>query len=344
MPEQRVFALSLSAVPVNGGSAPYYYRLYGLLVASDIHLPLPLLEHVDRPVVDLHMERSSALPPQPAGESVAETRCYCTAHAGRVIRRLYRGGDGTVLVHAGLGTFAVTADASWVTIYPESDADYAAVGLALTGEVAVLVLQQRLQPCLHTSAVQVSGKTLCFLGSNGDGKSTMAAAFLRHGGSLLTDDILPLRNGIDGILGVPGVPYMKLWQESAEQALAFAGDLPSLTASLDKKLFHLEGRFPLVEQPVRLDALFFVQRYEPTDGANTVTVQRVRPREALQLLVTQTACREFLARQQSVQVLAYYARLSGQAPMYRVTYPNGFSHQNATVARILALVGGGAEV
>ena len=54
------------------------------------------------------------------------------------------------------------------------------------------LVKQGYEP-LHATAVVVDGKAVAFLGTSGDGKSTLAAAFLHAGHTLLTDDLLLIR-------------------------------------------------------------------------------------------------------------------------------------------------------
>ena len=65
------------------------------------------------------------------------------------------------------------------------------------------LVKQGLEP-LHATTVVVGGAAVAFLGSSGQGKSTMAAAFLRAGHQILTDDLLLIRE-VGGVFwGLPG--------------------------------------------------------------------------------------------------------------------------------------------
>jgi hypothetical protein len=85
--------------------------------------------------------------------------------------------------------------------------DPALAGVVLLGTVFAALLQMRGQLVLHASAMAVGGRGVVFLGAKGAGKSTLAAAFLRAGHGLLTDDVLAI--GAGGRL-VPGFAQIKL--------------------------------------------------------------------------------------------------------------------------------------
>src|SRR6185436_71718 len=110
-------------------------------------------------------------------------------------------------------------DARRVRAYLEDGVDQQAVGLALVGPVLLFMRHKLGNPSLHASAVLTDHGAAVFLGPSGQGKSSMAASFLRDGAVLLTDDALPLQAREEGIFGLPGVPFMKLWNETAVCAL-----------------------------------------------------------------------------------------------------------------------------
>ena len=76
----------------------------------------------------------------------------------------------------------------------------------LLGPVLGFVLRLRGLTCLHASAVTVDGKAIALLGTNGSGKSTIAAKFAELGYSVLSDDLIPLREQGDQVLAEPGYP------------------------------------------------------------------------------------------------------------------------------------------
>jgi hypothetical protein len=113
----------------------------------------------------------------------------------------------------GIGTFLVR-DGREILVDPDPDAGDALLQLALLGPVLAALLQQRGDLVLHASAVEIDGAAVGFLGGRGAGKSTMAAALLRRGYPLLTDDILAvsLEDGSPRVL--PGFPQLKLWPDA----------------------------------------------------------------------------------------------------------------------------------
>jgi hypothetical protein len=77
-----------------------------------------------------------------------------------------------------------------------------------------VVLCQRGYLVLHGNAVQVGDACMCAVGASGAGKSTVAAAFWRRGHTVLADDIVAVDHESRAL---PGLPRIKLWQDSANR-------------------------------------------------------------------------------------------------------------------------------
>ncbi|CQR74733.1 HPr kinase/phosphorylase [Sporomusa ovata DSM 2662] len=115
----------------------------------------------------------------------------------------------------GIAVYYVT-NGQQITIQPLGDANYSLVRLYLLGTaMGVLLMQRGLVP-IHGSTVAINGCGVVFTGVSGAGKSTMAAALLKKGYSLLTDDVSAVASDQNGVFWVqPGYPQQKLWQDAA---------------------------------------------------------------------------------------------------------------------------------
>jgi hypothetical protein len=221
-----------------------------------------------------------------------------------------------------------------VDVYPEAGAEDRELGLLLAGEVSTLVLQQHGRLCLHASAVMTDRGAIAFIGGQGRGKSTMAACFLRRGAALLTDDILALRVHSDHVEAAPGLPMLKLWRESVKQTLQLDDELPTLGTRIDKQLLVIDGRYPHAAMPVPLRSIYLLER-NARSGAD-VNVRRLGGQELLSVLVAYTSHHEFLLPLEAATLLQTYGQLAGLVPVHALCYPDGFEHQDAVYARVLA--------
>ncbi len=314
-------------------ATPFWYSIYDLSVCSEVPLPIASVLPDTLATPDVVVRRlHSPCPLIPNGPAVAQMSC--PVH-GTVMRE-YRHADGVWIWLQAIGTFHVAPDATRVDIYPDKGVDERALGLALGGPVMLFVRRKLGCPSLHASAVVTERGAIAFLGPRGRGKSTMAASFLRRGALLLTDDALPLVFREDGIYGTPGPPFMKVWHETAQHTLELADELPNLTASVDKKLLGLEGRYAYARTPARLRSLYLLDRYEPAAADRTdVSIRTLGRREALLALLTYTSNRDYLLPSDEAPFLGTYARLLAQAPVRVLRYPGGFAYQDAVHERIL---------
>lgn len=90
------------------------------------------------------------------------------------------------------------------------------VEAALLSVVLAYWLERAGTPVLHASAVAWADGAVAFLSDSGCGKSALAAAMIRCGALLVTDDILPLISGDDAWWALPAFPAMRMWPDEAE--------------------------------------------------------------------------------------------------------------------------------
>ena len=325
----KVMALGVASAP----AGLRRYAMYGLGVASEVELPFTPLAEPGGDAPDLVVSRRAGPPPPPDGPLIAAQPC--AVHGTDFEVR--RGPGGTWLWHRAIGTCHLHPDLRHIDAYPDGAADARAVALLVAGPAVIAALQQRGRPILHAGAVLTARGAVAFLGPHGQGKSTMAAAFLRRGATLLTDDALPLLEREGAVYGAPGLPLMKVWPGTAEHALALPDDLPNLLAATEKKLLALEGRYPYAGRPERLAAVYLLERYDPgVAGEEAIELRRLSPRDGLTALLGQTSNQAALLPADLARFLPVYARLAAQAPLRALRYPHGFRHQDAVHAAIMA--------
>src|ERR1700677_461854 len=172
---------------------------------------------VSSPAVIIHMETS----PYTADEipSEQETLSYTSVYAdeaGQPALQIWKiaGGDLLRLAYCDGTQFWMNRTgtelwAQWPNNLTTEDA-----ATYLLGPVLGLLLRLRGVTCLHASAVSFGNYAVAFIGSEGAGKSTTAAALAQQGCAIITDDVVALAEA-DGVFYVhPAYPYLCLWPES----------------------------------------------------------------------------------------------------------------------------------
>ncbi|MGH2492990.1 MAG: hypothetical protein ACRDF9_15955 [Candidatus Limnocylindria bacterium] len=322
-------------MPVPGPRQPLRYRMYGYPVASDIALPLRPASNADAsPPAWTFRLAEAGTEPRPIGDVVGRHSWNDT-----VFSELRRGPGGDWIWTRDSGTCHVSPDARVVVVYPEEIGDPLDLHLMLIGQISVHVVRQLGHPVLHASAVVCEQGALGFLGDHGQGKSTIAASFVRRGATLLSDDALPLNVRDDGVWARPGVAWMKVFPDTARQTLD-RDDLPKLMPNhekFDKRVLLLDKRYRFAEHAARLRALYVLHRYDPiASGRSDVTTRSLGLREAFHSLLAQTSWRALLEPREGAAMMPRYAALARQIPVRVLTYPDGYEFQEDVCAHVLA--------
>ncbi len=180
----------------------YHYHAYGLNIESELELDiLPLVDagdespdiliHIDPTETHLHSER------RPDGSPWIS----CDR-------------ESAVIVFPGIGVMRTSGGAR-VQIHEEPGARRDVMATMLVGGVFGSCMYQRGALVLHASAVKIGSSVIAFTGLSGAGKSTLAAALLARGHELVTDDVLVVRVGDDGICTVvPAFAGLKISPEA----------------------------------------------------------------------------------------------------------------------------------
>jgi hypothetical protein len=209
----------------------YYYRVFGLTVASEYELPeLEKIAHSEQTDVRIVLGET---PPELAGATL------CRPH-------LQIAPQSLLLKVRVAGDFWVR-DGQEIVVNPLPDVPAENVRLFLLGSAFGAILYQRGILPIHGSALVYGGQTLILTGVTGAGKSTMAAALVRKGCKLLTDDVAAVTFDSVGMPWVqPAYPQQKLWRDSAAAMDLATGRLLRVMADQAKyaipvvELYHAE--------------------------------------------------------------------------------------------------------
>ncbi|MGB9242014.1 MAG: hypothetical protein WCC03_01590 [Candidatus Acidiferrales bacterium] len=162
----------------------------------------------------------------------------------------------------------------WASWPSESSAEEAAT--YILGPVLGLLLRFRGITCLHASAVAIGGSVIAFVGSEGAGKSTTAAAFTRTGFAAVSDDVVALVERDGDFFVSPSYPHLCLWPESVEMLYGTADALPPFVPNWGKRRLSIANggaRFEDGALPLRAIYLLDEIRDEPGPTVEGVTGQ-----------------------------------------------------------------------
>jgi hypothetical protein len=219
-----------------------------------------------------------------------------TDEAGNPALKMWKigGGDFSRLVYSDGTQFWLNREGTevWATWPDNSTIEDTAT--YLLGPILGRILRLRGVTCLHASAVAFGEKAVAFVGSEGAGKSTTAAALALRGHAVLSDDVVALAERDGSFFVHPAYPYLCLWPESVQSIYGAADALPRFSANYEKRCLSLgkkELRF--AERALPLAAIYILgaRRGDPAP-----LMQAIAPQEAFLSLVANTFATNILDR------------------------------------------------
>lgn len=203
---------------------------------------------------------------------------------------------------------------TWSSVVPADERTSFLLGLVLS-----FVLCLRGIPCLHASAVSVGNETIAFVGPEGAGKSTIAAAFAMHGFPVVADDLVALTSTDETFLAQPGYPWLRL-RPSAKNALTNKKiELPILWPTEDGLYLDLDltqTGYSFERRALPLAALYFCG---PTgDDVPGALIDSMPDNSGLMALVANTWATRVLNRSMRAREFETLSKLSAQVPLRRV--------------------------
>lgn len=219
-------------VPIADAGSRRRYEGFGLSIVSTI--PLPELHEAERGTAsaegDILIRLGRIDGPMPPPDQL------------RLVRF-----DPQELYFAwnGFGRIRVTGG-RLIEVDPIPGIDPMLPGLFVLGPVMAALLHARGHLVLHGSAIEIApGKAILCVGDNGQGKSTLAGAFLKAGHVVLADDVIAVLPGTaDAMPQVqPAFPAIKLSQEAIAAFAPLPGDmLPPVPAGAAKRRIRLAAQ------------------------------------------------------------------------------------------------------
>jgi hypothetical protein len=309
--------------------------MYGLNVVSDVPLSgLPAASWRDAaPDVEIVWPGTEDLCRLPTDAPTAALQC---SHGTTILTR-YDDERGSWLRHRSFGTFNIAADGTQIAVYPRAGVESSMLDGTLTSQVPIFLSHLQKSPSLHASSVVTDDGAAIFLGPKGQGKSTMAALFLRNGAALLADDTVPVRINGGVAYGVPGLPSMKLWPQAAAHTLGIHERLPAVAPNHDKGYLSLDERHRFAQEPAPIRAIYALERRDPALFEHgPITVRRLSGRDSLALLLSHTSLRSLLRPIEFASLIRSYSALVATHQVRILEYPDGFDYQAAVHAAVSA--------
>jgi hypothetical protein len=302
------------------------YSLYGLSLRSEIPLAFPETRSSAAPDITFSLKSPRFFSEARSLISSSLDEEWWYHHAALA--------DGSVFVRVpGYCEFVVSSDGGSIACgeLEESTAEW--FQTYLLGVVLSFALLKQGHEPLHSTVVVVDGKGVALCGNSGWGKSTLAAAFLHAGHTILTDDLLIIRD-VDGVLcGCPGPSRIKLFPHIARRFQPDKITHEPIDPGSEKLILPLAPH-EVHDRPVPLHGFFVLD--EPVDPTASVSIQTLPARLSFMAIVgaafnvrersPERLRRQFLAAKE------WTARL----PVRRLCYPRSLPMLDRVIEAVIA--------
>lgn len=304
------------------------YSLYGIRLKSEQALPCPQSRQAAPAEVEL-FEAPAALFGEAAREALRQP------NGSRWFRRAHLRDGSTYLWWSELFEFLISADGRRIATRPLAHASREALHTYLLGQVLSFALvKQGIEP-LHATVVAVEGEAVGFLGDCGYGKSSLGAAFLAAGHSLLTDDLLVLREEDRGFLAYPGLPRVKLFPEVARSLFGKRVQGTPLNNLISKLIIPLDRR-QSCRSATPLKALYVLTSAAGGARSQKVIIRRLSRRRAFLPLLRNTFNAAIVQPERLKRQFLLAGRLVSKVPIKSLSYPKDLSLLPSVREAILA--------
>ena len=314
-----------------------FHTAFGLKIRSNISIPglVPLQDSGAPADLQVHLEVSPyAQCGIPLGTEQLTYESSYTDNSGNPALRIWISPDGRYLrlaYYDGTQFWLERAGTEIWATWPEKSTVHD-TNSYLLGPVLGLALRLRGVTCLHASAVALDDHAVAFVGAEGAGKSTTAAAFAREGHGVISDDVVALTEKETEFLVRPAYPHVCLWPDSVVALYGSTEALPQFSTGWEKhrlalgdKDTHFENRL------LPLGAIYFLGERRIDLAAS---VEAIRPQTGLLSLVADTFANKLLDREMRGREFEVLSRLVTAVPVRRV-FPQSDASRLGDLCRVI---------
>ncbi len=280
----------------------YHYRAFSLNIASEI--PVTGFETAAAAATAVDVNIRSGEVPESLPNAIN-------------IGVLYQNTDKEFLLRVeGVAAYYIR-NGNEITVQRLGKATEGEVSAFLTGtSFGALLHQRRLLP-LHACTVLFKDKCLVFAGISGVGKSTLAAALIGQGGTLIADDISVIDFSGTKPAVCPAFPYIKIWEDSLVHLGLSAAGLEPVRGELKKYYLPVEQ---FSRDYTAIDQVFILATHNKPE----IEIKPLQGMDKFRSLKKHTYLFRGLPKtglEQNHFLLAN--QLAGQVPMSTLIRPNG---------------------
>ncbi len=241
--------------------------------------------------------------------------------------------EGFRLRHSCTGEFDISADGAEIVWYPCTGAKMEMGQIDVLGRVLSVALHAAGALTLHGSAVAFEQGVVAFLAPKHHGKSTLAAALIREGARLVSDDTVAIELG-PPVLARSGVHSMRLCSDAAERLI---GEGRPRRFGVDGKhiVDHADPRSVMLGI-APLSAVYMLLPRSGEGVESAATRRRLSSTQAAISVLSHTKIGPLLGKSEATTVFDRAVTLADRVPIYALEIVRGFDRMSEAVDTIMA--------
>jgi hypothetical protein len=297
-------------------AADNLYQVCNLVMESNI--PLPELRQTSDANPDYRFQLLPAAEPF-AGE-------YSWFNQWRFqdeVRLSFAFRDDDFLLRFPDADFLVSRGGNQIHCQPLPDIPEATVRHLLLDCVIPLILSRREPLVLHASAILTEQGAIAFIGTSGQGKSTLAASHGQLGYPLISDDYLVLREIEGQWIAVPSYPGVRLLPGASDGIFERAPATTEVAHYTSKRRISDLEVLPFTDSPATIRSVYVLddEGMEPPPGP---LVELISPRESFMKLVSSSFNLDITDKELLRRQFVTLRRAVGAIPCFRLRYAREF--------------------
>ncbi|WP_157942201.1 hypothetical protein [Salinibacter altiplanensis] len=294
-----------------------FYLSNGLTIRSNLALP-ELHEHVETENPDIKVKVKK-------GKDYVELSKKESLEAQREEKKLIYAVPDVAYIRVKNGKS--------IDVYPRKEAEEKVLRLFVLGIAYGALLHQRGNLVLHSSAISTSDRACLFMGEKGAGKSTTASIFVRSGYSLLSDDLVAIKDGISPTVQ-PTTRHLKLWD-----------DVNSIAEDISDRCYQSHPdvkKFTSLLKGKNNSYNFNICSSFVLEKSRSLRIRRLRPSESFQEIIRHSyiSPKVMECKKRKTEHFRISANFVESVPMYKLYRPNDFSKSSALVKLVESTLNG----
>ncbi|MCX0402031.1 hypothetical protein [Clostridium perfringens] len=223
----------------------WFYKVYGLIVESDIEIPELLSIDKNENKVDIKIKKD--IIPKDVIEKIPSYSWFKYDV------------DSMVFTVKNIGSFYIY-DGKNIIVQPSENADNQGIKTFILGTSFGMILLQRNKVAIHGGAILIGENAIILTGQSGAGKSTLTNAFRQYKYPFMADDVSSTIELQDVIFIEPAYPQQKICRDAMEKMGYRIDDFKLIDEDREKYVIPTHESF--VKEKRKLQAIFEIEPYD----------------------------------------------------------------------------------